>query len=398
MKKVAEEKRITLFLIITAALNLLTLLIRSLIPFSASDIQLFFDYGKLGFRPRLLLGSLLNLLGIDDGRSLGLKIFLSVLYITLTAVTVLILLKARNKAYSEESKYGILLFACFICLCPLFIIGFSDSLFGSVHIVLMLLSILSVFLINKGKALYAVVFICMFAILIDHVFFIIFFPLIAVAYMNKINSGKKEIRTSNAYAATATVCAVSFAALVIFSLILNPSDVYMEIFLGDESSVSGNMTNIYPALFADMNYGFNEHTPIKDILFREALSLISVSPFYVFFAWLWNNSLRYTKEERKKNKGAEKILQCCFLQLLVAVPSVIFFTKFSSWLYAEIFVQTLLVCLLVCSGNIYVLRSFEKLSDIFRKKPSLFVVLSFVLILITLSVYSWRDLYVSIFY
>lgn len=298
------------------------------LSFRSQDLLLL-SYQKIGFGSRALLGTLLTAFGIDRD---NVNVFLYIIYFLIFALfflfTVRILHRETPKKIGKTAE-SVRNLPVIMCLCPFFLYGFSCSFFGSISAVFVLLTIICFLLAQNQKAVYAIPFVCLFAILSDHVFALLYLPAICLYLKYKSNQKNGKV-FRKAFSLTIGISIPAFILMIILSF-RNDFPVYFYGNRGDQ---------LYGSKFKVIGDFLQTY---NSTLSNEAIRFVFALPVIVFLAYLW---IKCIKVQKNNN-----FFSFCIAHLATVFVPLVFFKGFGSWLPAVMSAQIMLAMGLIYEND-----------------------------------------------
>lgn len=321
-----------------------------------SQQLLLLSYQNIGFSSRIFSGTILRLLGFSTENINSINILLKITYLIVSLLFLIIIVKLSKKNKLNDSASIEPLFV-YLCACPLFLYGFSYNLYGSTNIFLVLLMLISFLLLQSEKLTFLIPVICASAIFTDHIFALIYLPVICLLLWNKstVQTGK---RFDSIFKTTLIFSILSLVLMICFSFKSEFSTYHY-------NSKIFSVNNFHFLQDLTQNCGENKLSFDDEIIW-----LLIALPLIVFFAYLWRNCLKASKGQNAK------FYKLCFVHLALCLPSIVYFKGFRSWLTSVLVSQTLLVLGLLWQNNKPVEKAFEKIN--LTSEKSLIILVGFV--------------------
>lgn len=319
-----------------------------------SQLLLFLSYQDIGFSSRVFLGTILRLFGLSNIRSDIINIILFLTYLTVSALFFWIIVQIfqNNKTYKKRIKQSseIEPWYIYVCACPIFLYGFSYNLYGSINVFLVLLVLICFLLLQKQKATFLIPILCVLAIFIDHVFALIYLPVICLLLWNK---SKKNWNGKYFSALLKTTLVFNTLTTILMTCFSFKSE-FPTYHYGTSKIFSVNNFHF----LQDLTQGCDGNKLSFD---DEILWLLIALPLIVFFAYLWKNCLKASKGQNKK------FYKLCFVHLALCLPSIIYFKGFRSWLTSVIICQMLLLFGLLLQSDKTLITVFKEINLVIGK-------------------------------
>ncbi len=325
-----------------------------------SQHLLLLSYQKIGFGPRAFIGTILEFLGFTVNNPGAVNLLINIVYF---AVSVLFFLIAVGIIKKSGEKNDTTFIPVFFCVCPLFLYGFSYNLYGSTSAFLVLFALVCFELIISRKAVWTVPLICIPAILTDHIFAFIYLPAICLLMWYKSRKKNDKLYKNNLIFTAITSIPVLVAVICFSYKSVLPSIYY------------GN----YFKSFASKDYHFFEDLSQNyygkaSIVFYEILWICIAALFIFSFVFLWKKCI--------ENSKRKVFFIICAAQLLLCIPTIIYFRGYRSWMISVLISQAILVFGLISENDKSVVEAVGKLSLSMNKNKYLFAIITFIFVFI----------------
>lgn len=327
-----------------------------------SQKLLLLSYQDIGFSSRIFLGTLLRLLGFSNNRLDKLNNILFITYLIVSALFFLVMVQTVRNDKTRKSHINkmsdIEPWYVYLYSCPIFLYGFSYNLYGSVNIFLVLLTLICFLLFQNQKATFLIPILCILAIFTDHIFSLIYLPVLCLLLWHKSKS-----RSGKAFSVLLKITLV-FSILTTILMICFSFKPEFSIYYYNTKMFSVNNFHFLEDLTQICS---NHKIGFKD----EILWLLITSPVIVFLVYLWMTCLKISK---KKNI---KFFKFCFVHLALCLPSIIYFKGFRSWLTSTLIAQILLVFGLLSQNDKTVKKVFDGFNLYIKKNPIILFIFIF---------------------
>lgn len=281
--------------------------------------QYFFSYQNLGFVRRSLLGTIIELLGIDLNveRYVAWGIFLNAVVMILGLCFVYC---KKNSDIRSKLEKGYFLF---ICTPFAFSSLFGHHFFARLDQLLMIAFIVSCFLIINNKGYIAIPIISIVAILIHEMYLTMLFPFLFAVMLIKWYVSRKKKDMILLVVSSAISVALFIAVSFIFKPVKTFEDAFAYTLENSEHALSDYTTPMRLDFFSSRIYAVKDS--IRVILSYNTVLLASLSVIMllllIIMAVLWFKKYYCTKKQDKLGKVIVFILPLTLFGLILSMAT-----------------------------------------------------------------------------
>ncbi len=271
-----------------------------------TSIYYIFSYADFGFRSRLVIGSIIRLFTdyVSSGLIYKMATAFSILFIAISSVVLGKIIRNISKNTNTSPELFIVLFVA----CPVSIqYLFNINNFGRFDSFSILIAAAIILCIRNKKAKWLTPVLCMFAIVFNYNFVLMYMPVIAVVmlYEYMVNGYSKT------HLLIFAVSCIAVAALFIYFKVLSPAPGFsspdqMKVFLAGKTDIQDAE---FPA-FSEFCF------PLANIYMRDAKQayswffdllkvygpfiLFSTAPVFAVFISFWIKAMKNAQQKLKK--------------------------------------------------------------------------------------------------
>jgi hypothetical protein len=330
-----------------------------------------FDY-RIGFAPRLLIGSIMSLF-TDYKSQAFMESFFSVVFIMEALLFAFVAGRIIRKAGLETRETTVFFVVLFFAV-P-YSLGVLYPRLLSLDRFLVLFTLLALMVLNKKGFKWIVPVLIAAGLATYHGFAFTYMPAIALLLIYEVIKNKKS-------AQSILLCAAGFVTMAVFStyfFLFDGLDNFQTIddliayaagktdlqFVGYFKEVAQNLLLISPS-----DFYWNLVVPAEGYkdLTREIIAMIYLSPLIAVLFSVWKNAVKAS------SKKAEKfVFVLCILAPVARFPMFILSTNYYRGRTSVIIVQFFLLFYFLHTQNPAVLSAVKKIGDFFKKNYLLFL-------------------------